>query len=169
MIPSQILHKNFYLSSTIYFHGTTSKNYESLKSGVVTSFCQDFTDFGKGFYLTSNFNQASKHAKKRVKGNEYPIVFVFNASLTRLVETYKGYILNKMDEEWAEFIYKNRSRKTGFTHFYDFVLGGVTDGNIFDLVQLVDLGLSIKDFYESIAKYPNYNQLSITQSRYFHV
>lgn len=58
-------------------------------------------------------------------------------------------------------MYNNRSQKTHFTHNFDFVLGGVADGAIFDLVKAVDHGLGITDFYEEIGKYGTYDQLSI--------
>ncbi|MFS0615170.1 DUF3990 domain-containing protein [Lederbergia ruris] len=161
MVSPIVLSKNFSQFSKVLYHGTTSSKYESLRAGVNISFCEEFTDFGKGFYLTSNFLQASRHADKRSGNKEESIVFVYDLDIQGLKQLYQGYILNKMDVEWAKFIYNNRSRKTNFTHNFDYVLGGVADGAIFDLVKAVDLGLDIKDFYEEIAKYGTYDQLSI--------
>jgi hypothetical protein len=161
MVSPLVLSKNFNQFSKVYYHGTTSSNFESLKLGVTISRCEDFTDFGKGFYLTSNFEQASRHAEKRSKGKEDPIVFVYNLDIPVLKQEYMGKVLNKIDEEWAKFVYDNRSQITQFTHNFDYVLGGVADGVIFDLVKAVDQGLDIKDFYEEVAKYGTYDQLSI--------
>ncbi|MFD1361281.1 DUF3990 domain-containing protein [Lentibacillus salinarum] len=78
-----------------------------------------------------------------------------------------GYILNKMAVKWAKFIYNNRSTIKQYTHHFDYVLGGVADGQIFDLVKAVDNGLDISDFYEEIANYGTYDQLSIHNEKIF--
>jgi len=161
MVSSDVLSINFNQFSKEYYHGTTSSNYASLMSGVSISKCAEFTDFGKGFYLTSNFRQASKHAEKRSSDKDDPIVFVYTLNISVLKEEYQGNILNRMNLEWAEFIYNNRTMMKKFIHSYDYVQGGVADGAIFDLVQAVDQGLDIQHFYEQIAKYSTYNQLSI--------
>lgn len=161
MISSAVLSKNFNQIKSILFHGTTSNEYDSLLAGVNISLCEEFTDFGKGFYLTTNFLQASKHAEKRAFNGEIPIVFVYSLDIKTLKQSYTGHILNKMDEEWAEFIYKNRSKKNHIKHNFDYVFGGVADGAIFDLVRAVDNGLSIRHFHEGIAKFESYDQLSI--------
>lgn len=158
---------NFRFSKILY-HGTTSNQLENLESGVDLSFCQSKTDFGKGFYLTTNFQQASKHAQKRAKNKADPIVFVYELDISALKSSYNGYIINKIDIDWAKFIYKNRSDIQPFTHNYDFVFGGVADGSIFDLVQTVDSGIiDISIFHEEIAKYAYYDQLSIHNPNIF--
>lgn len=169
MVSSAVLSKNFNQFSKILYHGTTSKHFDSLQEGVNIDLCQEYTDFGKGFYLTSNFIQASKHAEKRAKlEGEEPIVFIYVLDISRLKKEYNGYILHKMDLEWAKFIYNNRSKKQCFTHRYDYVFGGVADGKIFDLVNLVDSGeLDIELFYEEIAQYATYDQLSIHNQNIF--
>lgn len=161
MINPSILSRNFNQFPMTLYHGTTSINYDSLSNGVQLEKCMNKTDFGQGFYLTSNFTQASKHALNRKRENEEAIVFVYKLDIERLKKCFNGKVWNKMDGGWAQFIYDNRTSLKQFNHQYDFVFGGVADGKIFDLVQLVDAGATIKLFHEEIAKYPTYDQLSV--------
>jgi hypothetical protein len=72
-----------------------------------------------------------------------------------------------MNEEWAGFIYENRSLSQNFTHNFDYVYGGVADGAIHDAVAIIDQlkaqGVPKKDlyamFFELIAYYTTYDQL----------
>lgn len=70
-----------------------------------------------------------------------------------------------MTRDWAEFIYRNRSFQNFSKHSYDFVFGGVADGRIEDLIdEIDDLPLSgeiIDYFYEKVANYATYDQLSV--------
>lgn len=152
------------LEKTLY-HGTNSKHYESLFKGVSLGECNNQTDFGKGFYLTTKFFQASKHARNRSGFSGEPIVFVYEVDL-RALRQYREKIFRKMDMDWAEFVYLNRSERHHYDHDYDYVFGGVADGSIEDLVEELDeMNVAPKSpelqyFYESIAKF-DYDQLSI--------
>jgi hypothetical protein len=168
-MPSKtILSRVFDRMSRTMYHGTHAGNYSSLFSGIKVSKSRSKLDFGKGFYLTSDFQQASKHAtKKAANFGTAPVVFVYNIDLARLRAGFKGYILRKMDTVWAQFIYDNRSSKFSIQHSYDYVYGGVADGqNLFDLLDEMDnakirVGEIEADYFlDSIAKFL-YDQLSI--------
>ena len=91
-------------------------------------------DFGKGFYLSGNEEQAFAMASQKViqmeSGSETINVYEFeerhltDGSLNvKIFETY--------DEEWAEFILKNRNKKnTGKMHDYDIVVGPIVDDKV---------------------------------------
>lgn len=73
-----------------------------------------------------------------------------------------------MDKDWAEFIYYNRSTKRWKPHNYDYVIGGVADGQLEDLIELMDNGnITLDVFYENIAKYATYDQLSVHNQTIF--
>ncbi|OJD42823.1 DUF3990 domain-containing protein [Bacillus nitratireducens] len=157
--------------SKIMYHGTNSEYYDSLIEDVQLSKCKQKTDFGKGFYLTTKFEQASEHAEKRSKFRGEPIVFVYEVDIGALRSSFEGKIFHKMDIKWAEFIYYNRSHKRFKSHSYDYVFGGVADGYLEDLIeQMDDASISredMKEFHEQIAKYPTYDQLSVHNSKIF--
>lgn len=168
MVNDAVLFKNFNSFPKEIYHGTSSVNYKSLNEGVNINLCNHFTDFGQGFYLTSNYIQAKKHAKKKALLKGDPLVFVYKIELPRLKREYTGYILNKMNLEWARFIYNNRSKNQNYIHHYDYSFGGVADGKIFDLVTLLDNhDIDLEFFYEEIAKYPSYDQLAIHNQALF--
>lgn len=64
-----------------------------------------------------------------------------------------------MTRDWAEFVYRNRSFQNFSTHTYDFVFGGVADGQIEDLIDQIDAlplsGAIIDYFYEKNCKLCN--------------
>lgn len=151
------------LPKKYWFHGTTTEYYESLSSNIDISICKTHTDFGRGFYLTTNFTQASRHAENRgVISGDRPIVFIYELDVARLKKEYTGKTWTVMDEKWSDFIYLNRSKLETFNHGFDYVYGGVADGIIHTLIKNRDQGkLNSKEFYNQICKYPNYDQLSI--------
>lgn len=87
-------------------------------------------DFGRGFYLSDKFEQASKMAEAvvRRKGGD-PIVSVFEcpddilASKDLKVRCFYGY-----SEEWLDFILQNRAnRSLNQIHDYDIVFGPIAN------------------------------------------
>ena len=92
-----------------------------------------YKDFGQGFYLTDIRVQAEELAEKRT--------LVFGG--TPVVQRYEfdehalsasGVNVLRFDTvcaEWAEFIYKNRSRSNPpYTHSYDIVIGPIADDGV---------------------------------------
>lgn len=170
MSKAAILSRNFSQLNKTMFHGTSSKHYDSLIKGVDLSACKKSTDFGRGFYLTTSFLQASKHAQNRTfRGNE-SIVFEYVINLGKL-KTYNPKFFHQMNHDWAKFIYHNRSKTNFMTHNYDYVFGGVADGLMEDLIEEMDSGpisdTIIDYFYNEIAKYATYDQLSIHKQEIF--
>ena len=90
--------------------------------------CQSMNDFGRGFYLTPQWQRAYLMAKRRAgrDGGE-PVVTPFLYYPTSAqehglkVKKFKGF-----SAEWSKFIIQNRSDEI-FSHDYDVVIGPVAD------------------------------------------
>jgi len=92
-----------------------------------------FKDFGQGFYLTDIRRQATELARKRALQNGgSPIVQVYEFDENNLTDkSLNVLIFDKPDAQWADFIYKNRSkRRPIFHHDYDIVIGPIADDGV---------------------------------------
>ena len=84
------------------------------------------TDFGSGFYLTSDLEQATRWAvrvtKRRQTGS--PTVSAFNVDISQWsllkIRSFQ------MDEDWLEYVFDNRHLKS-IENDWDVVLGPVAD------------------------------------------
>ena len=84
------------------------------------------TDFGSGFYLTSDLEQATRWAvrvtKRRQTGS--PTVSAFNVDISqRSLLKIRSF---QMDEDWLEYVFDNRHLKS-IENDWDVVLGPVAD------------------------------------------
>ena len=99
-------------------------------------------DFGKGFYLSENKEQAEEMAVfKSLQTNSTPIVSAFELDERALsdnslnIKIFKEYSL-----EWAELVFKNRSNRSDTPiHDYDIVYGPIADDKV---------GVQIRNFME---------------------
>jgi len=148
------------------YHGTSSINYDDLDNNVLIEKCLDYTDFGKGFYLTSRYEQASKHAKYRIGEGEQPIVFHYEIDIGLLKKGYGVKTFPNMDIEWAKFILHNRSEKFFQKHSHNAVYGGLADGQMRNLMRTINKLPVIDDdvyriFHDEIKKYTQEDQMSV--------
>ena len=104
--------------------------------------CRPFKDFGKGFYLTDLEDQAMKMAVKKSKiFNGAPVILKFEFDESFLINgVLKVKKFNKTDKEWAEFIYRNRSRTSHFNHNYDIVTGPIANDGVAYLLDRYEEG-----------------------------
>ena len=96
-------------------------------------------DFGKGFYLNPDSEQALLWAKSRVKtldkGEATVTSFEFDFDLA-LKENLKIKIFEDYSEEWAEFVVANRRNNSdNLIHPYDIVIGPIADDNVGRQIQ----------------------------------
>ena len=107
---------------------------------------QRFLDFGKGFYTTTNQEQAENWAiikKKRTGKNSQAIVSVYILDDHILNdEKYKVCIFPKANEEWLDFIISNRTG--GQQYDYDIVKGAVANDTLYATLSLFEAGLLSK-------------------------
>lgn len=90
-------------------------------------------DFGKGFYLSANFDQATEMAHTRVDimgGKPLVLKFEFDERLLSSGEL-KVKTFSEYSEEWARFVLANRHNKSGESvHDYDIVIGPIANDRV---------------------------------------
>lgn len=103
-------------------------------NSIDLSLCKNGKDFGKGFYLNPNFEQARSMAQRAVRiareGTETINAFEFDeVSLACNSLKIKAFV--DYSEEWAEFIVANRKNKSDFPiHDFDIVIGPIADDSV---------------------------------------
>ena len=89
-------------------------------------------DFGKGFYLSADYEQALAMAKIKVEQLESgePIVLEFEVDETQIAQL-KVLQFHEYSEEWAKFILLNRKNNKSLpAHDYDIVFGPIADDRV---------------------------------------
>lgn len=108
-------------------------------------------DFGRGFYLSADYEQAMNMANIKFEQMEIgsPLVqeyFVDEIEMQKL----KCLIFNDYTEEWAKFILQNRNNpSTKSAHDYDIVIGQIANDRVGVQLwkyesQLIDLPTLVK-------------------------
>lgn len=100
-----------------------------------------FLDFGNGFYLTSDFEQASKWAKLITRRRKIgkSIVSVFEIEKIDF-ENLKILEFESADEEWLKYISKNRTSKI-YDDKIDVVIGAVANDDTMPVLNLYLSGI----------------------------
>jgi RHS repeat-associated protein len=100
------------------YHGTDYSGANSIKDGIDISTYRSTTDFGKGFYVTREKQQAIEWVNNKFKGEGEVLTFkIPEADFNKL----NGKVFNSANGEWEEFVKYNRSG--GEIHNYDLVEG----------------------------------------------
>lgn len=138
------------------FHGSTvAVRKPSLRPGRPNA------DFGKGFYTTSNYEQAVRwaHIKQEREESRRAIVSVYEFDETLLdredvnIRRFIG-----ADESWLYFVTDCRKSRR---HDYDLVQGPVANDKVFTTVNLFESGvLSANAAILQLKAYKTYDQLS---------
>lgn len=108
-------------------------------------------DFGKGFYLTSSYEQAKRWAeltvKRRETGKAIVSVFVFDdASVSDL----KLLHFTQSQKEWLEYVALNRKNQVIPNDDYDIVIGPVANDRTMPVISMYFAG--IYDIEETIKR-----------------
>lgn len=123
------------------FHGST----EIVETPKLLE-TQRFLDFGKGFYTTTNQNQAERWAvikQKRMPHQAKAVVSIYQLSKT--VFSDKSLIIKEFttaDEQWLDFVFQNR--KGTLTHHFDIVIGPVANDTLYATLTLYEAGILTK-------------------------
>ncbi|MBO7114245.1 MAG: DUF3990 domain-containing protein [Bacteroidaceae bacterium] len=138
------------------YHGSTvAVRKPSLRPGRPNA------DFGKGFYTTSNYEQAVRwaHIKQEREEAERAVVSVYEFDETLLdsldlnIRRFTG-----ADEPWLYFVVDCRKSRP---HEYDLVQGPVANDKVFITVNLFESGvLSAEAAILQLKAYKTYDQLS---------
>ncbi|MCF0241861.1 MAG: DUF3990 domain-containing protein [Treponema sp.] len=108
-------------------------------------------DFGKGFYLTSSFEQAKRWAELTVKrrGSGKGCVSVFEFDESRLSEL-KILQFTQAQKEWLEYVTLNRKNQEIPNDDYDIVIGPVANDKTMPVISLYFSG--VYDIDETIKR-----------------
>lgn len=114
------------------YHGS---NIEVSKPQILES--DRCLDFGKGFYLTSSFEQAKRWAeltvKRRETGKATVSVFDFDDIS---VSDLKILHFTQAQKEWLEYVTMNRKNQTISNDDYDIVIGPVANDRTMPVISL---------------------------------
>lgn len=142
------------------YHGSTvTVRRPNLQRGRKT------TDFGKGFYTTTDFNQAKKWAKLKQKreSSSKAIVSTFEVPDEILNEGYHILRFAGATKEWLEFVVNNRGRKP--TPKYDLVMGPVANDQLYATIRLYEQGVvTAEAAIEMLKTHTLFDQLSFHTS-----
>lgn len=176
------------------YHGTITKHFLSFTQGIDLNKCEIKNDFGQGFYLALNYDQALKYGV--YKTNEFnnselkianeianytpqyvkPLIIQYDLDSKRLLE-FNGEIFNSPNDKWGEFVYNNREGINSIISEYhncdkrfDFVYGDIADTKLFLSLKKFKTGIiNLKEFTRSIQPYKHsdykYLQLSLHTDR----
>ena len=111
----------------ILYHGT-NVDFETID----LSKSKPNKDFGQGFYLSADYNQAMYMAKTKVEQLETgtPIVLAFEVDEQQMAEL-KLQRYSEYSEDWAKFILLNRRNSTHEpVHDYDIVIGPIANDRV---------------------------------------
>lgn len=100
-------------------------------------------DFGLGFYLTTDYNQASTWAHKKVTTLECgkPSVAIFNYNESN---NLKIKIFEKPSLEWFDYVILNRTSKN-YNDDYDIVIGPIANDSTYEVLNLYIRGVITKE------------------------
>lgn len=111
-------------------------------------------DFGRGFYLSADYQQAWRMGefKALIEGG-VPVMntYLFDEQLLTSKElrvlTFDGY-----NREWADFIFLNRNNKTGLpVHNYDIVYGPIANDRVGVQIGKYEAGdITLDQFLENL-------------------
>jgi hypothetical protein len=107
---------------------------------------QRFLDFGKGFYVTSNQNQAERWAeiKQKRKGTDSKaIVSIYNFDEKVFsLNSFNIKTFNSANEEWLDFVVINR--RSHIENPFDIIRGAVANDTLYSTLVLYEAGLLTK-------------------------
>lgn len=88
------------------------------------------SDFGNGFYLTSNIVQAKNWAKRKARLIGEPTVNIFVWHLSDNTLNIKQFNANN---DWAKYVLQNRTKI--IKSYYDLIIGPTADGRLFSVIN----------------------------------
>lgn len=119
------------------------------------------TDFGKGFYTTTSFEQAAKWAvlKHKREHSLKAIVSIFEVPDNILDMGYNVLRFEGATKEWLDFVVNNRRGIT--TNTYDLIMGPVANDRLYTTIQLYENGVvTANAAIEMLNTHLLFNQLS---------
>ena len=132
----------------ILYHGT-NVDFETID----LSKSKPNKDFGQGFYLSADYNQAMDMAKTKVEQLETgtPIVLAFEVDEQQMAKL-KIQHYSEYSEDWAKFILLNRRNSTHKpVHDYDIVIGPIANDRVgVQIRRFQDKAIDIDQFVAAL-------------------
>ena len=143
------------------YHGSTvSVKHPNVFKGRKT------TDFGKGFYTTTNFGQAKKWAllKQDREQSEKAVVSIYEVPDNIFDREFSIYRFEGATKEWLEFVVNNRRGKG--TKHYDLIMGPVANDQLYATIRLYEQGVVTADAaIEMLKTHKLFDQLSFHSAK----
>lgn len=123
---------------------------------------REFLDFGKGFYLTTLYDQAVKYAQ-RFKRRKRP-AWLSTYELEFNPEEWKVLVFDSYSREWLQFV--TNCRKGSDNSDYDLIIGGIANDEVIQTIERYFAGEISENDALGLLKYqkPN-NQYCIRSQR----
>ena len=120
------------LASEYWYHATTMENYYNiLANGVIASHnLQHELDFGAGFYLCQTADAAERYIARLSYPDDVQCVimrFRFVPLIWFDDDSYNTAVFAAYNDEFAEFVFKNRLNPASLQHKYDAIYGVMSD------------------------------------------
>ena len=143
------------------YHGS---NVEVRKPSLLKS--RKNTDFGRGFYTTTQKEQAEHWTSIKMdrakKGRRVVSVFEVDETILQNLD-FKIREFHGPDEAWLNFVVNSRK---GIEHDYDLVFGPVANDKVFTVVNLYESGvINATTAIAELKAYNTYDQLSFHTER----
>ena len=87
---------------------------------------RDYLDFGKGFYLTSIYEQAVRYGQRFIRRNRPAWLNIYDFSVNE--ECWKVIRFESYDMNWLDFVSKCRAGEDDTD--YDMVVGGIANDRV---------------------------------------
>ena len=122
-------------------------------------------DFGKGFYVTTNREQALKWAKRKsvVYSSEKSYINVYE-----MQDIPNDLSVKTFDDdltEWIDFVCNCRDGNNDYLD-YDIIIGKVADDKVFRVVDMYHSGIwDINRALKEISVYPTYDQIAFISQK----
>lgn len=123
---------------------------------------RDDLDFGKGFYLTDIYDQAQRWAVRQKEEKEgTPMVNIYEFDIDTVKSRYKYLLFDEYNEEWLNFIVRNRNGEKRWEN-YDVIEGGIANDRVILTINMYMMGLMSADVaLHRLAQHKPNNQICI--------
>ena len=122
-------------------------------------------DFGQGFYVTTNREQAIRWAKRKEFISESSTAYL---NIYELSDEQSGLVVKTFPEdmeEWIDFVCACRDGDLKY-QAYDIIKGKVANDKVFRVVDLYHSGIwDKKRALEEIKVYPGYDQMAFISQK----
>lgn len=164
------------LSQNTWYHGTVFSNWDSFcQNGILVDINKDTSDaldFGYGFYLAPTKERAEHYITSMIENTDFykdddsPLILGFEFTPLEWFEgeEYNTKIFGKYDDEFAIFVFENRTENMfgSKQHDYDVIYGVMSDSVPTQAVLEYKMGIKTKEeVLDSLKKATSMKQISL--------